>query len=126
MNVLDVIIILFFSILFGTVIFFLFLDEKSKKSEQIEEEMYERPKFKPLTEEQIEEIHKKGKITPEEMVKEWERLDLCAPGDEIGSASWRCEKFYHCCHDCLIDYANQKDEYTSIHENLKLVNSKMF
>lgn len=37
--------------------------------------------IKKLTKEQIDEIHSRGKITPEEMVKEWESLDLCAPGD---------------------------------------------
>ena len=53
------------------------------------------------------------------MVKEWEGMDLCAPGDAIGSAAWRCKKF-HNCHDCLVDYANEHDEYTSFCEVMKL------
>lgn len=77
---------------------------------------YVKPEFKPLTEEEIYDIHNKGKITPEEMVKEWEGFDLCAPGDAIGSASWRCRKFNNC-HDCLVDYANLHDEYFSFFDN---------
>lgn len=74
---------------------------------------YVKPVFKELTAEQIADIHSRGKITPAEMVEEWEGFDLCAPGDAIGSAGWRCRKF-KCCHDCLVDYANERDEYTSI------------
>ena len=81
---------------------------------------YVKPKFKPLTKEQINDIHARGKITPKEKVKEWEGLDLCAPGDAIGSASWRCHKFDHNCHDCLVDYANEHDEYISIKDIMKL------
>lgn len=54
------------------------------------------------------------------MVKEWEEMDLCAPGDAIGSAAWRCKKFRNNCHDCLVDYAGEHDEYTSVYELLKL------
>lgn len=81
-------------------------------------ESYVKPTFKPLTQEQIDDIHNRGKITPEEMVKEWNDMGLCAPGDAIGSASWRCEKFKNC-QDCLTDYANQHDEYTSFFDILK-------
>ena len=93
-------------------------DSKNKvqnetKNEEYITDDYFRPQFKPLTHEQIEDIHLRGKITPAEMVKEWESLDLCAPGDAIGSAAWRCKKFRHCCHDCLVDYANENDEYES-------------
>ena len=34
--------------------------------------IYIKPKFKPLTQEQIDDIHLRGKITPKEKVKEWE------------------------------------------------------
>lgn len=64
-----------------------------------------------LSEEQIREIHSRGMITPAEKVKEWESFDLCAPGDAIGSTANRCKKFKHHCHECLIDYASEKDEY---------------
>ena len=45
-------------------------------------------------------------------------MDLCAPGDAIGSAAWRCRKFKNC-HDCLVDYANKHDEYVSFFDILK-------
>lgn len=67
-------------------------------------------KFKPLSQKEIEVIHRRGKITPEEKVTEWEKLGLCAPGDMIGSAAWRCHKFKNC-HECLTDYANTFDEW---------------
>lgn len=84
---------------------------------------YEVPKLKELTEEQIADIHARGKITPAEKVKEWEGMGLCAPGDAIGSAAWRCNKFRNC-HDCLVDYANTHDEYTSIYDNLIIYTPK--
>lgn len=81
-------------------------------------ENYIKPQLKNLTEEEIQEIHARGKITPAEKIREWESLDLCAPGDSIGSAAWRCDKF-KCCHDCLVDYANNHEEYTSFADILK-------
>ena len=75
---------------------------------------YIKPQFKPLTSEQIQDIHSRGKITPAKKVKEWEFMDLCAPGGTIVSASSRCRRFRHCCHDCLVDYANEHDEHISI------------
>ena len=106
------------------------LKEKKQKTEEdiciekIEknniEDDYVKPCFKELTQEQIDDIHAIGKITPAEKVKEWEDMDLCAPGDAIGSAAWRCRKFKNC-HDCLVDYA-KLDEYTSFYDTLKLCN----
>lgn len=66
-----------------------------------------------LTQSQIDEIHSRGKITPREKVKEWEGLDCCAPGDNIGSAKERCRTFPNC-HECLLDYASSKSEYDRI------------
>lgn len=86
---------------------------------------YIKPRLNNLTKEQIDEIHARGKITAEEKVKEWENMDLCAPGDAIGSASWRCKKFHHNCHDCLVDYASEKDEYESFESILKSSNFKL-
>lgn len=93
-----------------------------KETSECTEEMsvYIKPNFKPLTQEQIDDIYSRGKITPEEKVKEWEGMDLCAPGDAIGSAAWRCKKFHRNCHDCLVDYANNSDEYTSFYDIVKL------
>lgn len=96
-------------------------NKKSKTEKQVENDQYTESKFKVLTKEQIDDIHSRGKITPIEKVKEWEGLDLCAPGDAIGSAAWRCKKFKNC-HDCLVDYANEHDEYTSFYDILKVVN----
>ena len=79
---------------------------------------YVKPQFKELTQEQINDIHARGKITPQEKVKEWEGMGLCAPGDAIGSAAWRCRKFKNC-HDCLVDYVSDHDEYESFFDILK-------
>ncbi len=96
--------------------------DEPKSDEQLEE-AYIKPEFKPLTEEQIKVIHSKGKITPAEKVEEWESMDLCAPGDAIGSVAFRCRKF-GCCHDCLVDYASNTDEYTSLFDDIKIVNDE--
>ena len=98
---------------------------KNKKINQnlLENNLYRESQLKVLTQEQIDDIYSRGKITPAKKVKEWEGLDLCAPGDTIGSASWRCKKFKNC-HDCLVDYANEHDEYTSFYDILKVVHNK--
>lgn len=110
-------------------LFVYILDKKNTKKQEItiqeaekklEESEYIKPQFKELTQDQIDDIHARGKITPQEKVKEWEGMDLCAPGDAIGSAAWRCRKFHHNCHDCLVDYANEHDEYTSFKDILKI------
>ena len=95
-------------------------NKKSKTEKQIKNDSYATatPQFKVLTQEQIDAVHSGGRSTPEEKVKEWEGLGLCAPGDAIGSAAWRCRKFKNC-HDCLVDYANQNEEYTSLFDILK-------
>lgn len=80
------------------------------------EEAIEREKrqLKKITEKQIKDIHSRGKITPAEALEEWEKLDLCAPGDVISGDSARCKTFNNC-HDCLVDYANKHDEYISLY-----------
>ena len=92
-----------------------------KHEEKLKEIGYEHPKFKELTQEQIDDIHSRGMITPEEKVKEWEDLGVCPPGTAIGSAAPRCKKFDNC-HDCLVDYANNREEYKSIFDEIKIVN----
>lgn len=72
-----------------------------------------------MSQEKIDEIHSRGKLIPDEKVKEWEAFDLCVPGDHIGSASNRCRTFKNC-HECLTDYAYSKEEYDPI--NFKLTN----
>ena len=67
-----------------------------------------------LTQEEIDGIHSRGKITPLEKAEEWESFDLCAPGDAIGSAKDRCHYFKYNCHECLLEYASRKKEYDKI------------
>ena len=67
----------------------------------------------------IAEIHSRGKITPLEQVHEYESMDLCAPGNAIGSAANRCH-FFDNCHDCLLEYFSHNEEYDKI--EFKLVN----
>ena len=71
-----------------------------------------------LSDEEIADIHKRGLITPAEKVAEWESMGLCAPGDAIGSAGWRCQKFASC-RDCLNDYASSKKEHYSFFKMIK-------
>lgn len=77
--------------------------------------------IKELSQDEIDNIHKRGKITQLEKVKEWESCDLCAPGDASGSAAYRCEIFNYNCHECLLEYASHKTEYQPM--EFKLVNS---
>lgn len=72
-----------------------------------------------LTQEEIDEIHSKGKITPLEKVEEWESFGLCAPGNAISSAKDRCSVFGNC-HDCLVEYASSYKEFDKT--ELQLVN----
>jgi len=103
--------IVFFCVWF---VFFLVVDlqEQKNKNEKDEKSIVKTsPKeMKPLTKKQVDEIHKRGNITAQEKVKEWEDFGLCAPGDAIGSASDRCDRFRNC-HECLCDYAAGHDEY---------------
>ena len=70
--------------------------------------------FKELTEEEIFNIHRRGYITPREKVDEWERLGLCAPSNSLGHGSEECKEFSNC-HECLVNFANQKDEWISLY-----------
>lgn len=71
----------------------------------------------------IEDIHNRGKLTPEDKVKEWEGFDLCAPGSNSGEVQYRCQYFHANCHDCLLEYASHQEEYRKVSDELKLVNS---
>lgn len=104
------------------VVLFFIIENGKMVEETIKEEDsdYEVPRLKELTQEQIEDIHARGKKTPEEQIREWEELSLCAPGDAIGSVAWRCHKFKNC-HDCLVDYASTQDEYTSVYDEIKII-----
>lgn len=93
--------------------------EEIKETKPLLKADYEVHETKPLTEEQIADIHARGKITPAEKVKELEGLGMCI-GDYAGSATWRCHKFANC-HDCLVDYANTQDEHTSFFDDFKII-----
>ena len=81
------------------------------------------------TDEKINDIHSRGKLTPAEKVAEWEKFDLCAPGDAIGSAVDRCNYFgnMYCsserCYRCIREFATNKEEYDKI--DFKLVKDKI-
>lgn len=103
-------------------IFFLDKVESFEQEEMVKHTSYEKPEFTKLTEEEIKDIHSRGKLTQEEKVEEWESMTLCAPGDAIGSAGWRCKKFNYDCHDCLVEYSLSQTEYDSFFSFLKPVN----
>ena len=66
--------------------------------------------LKKLTEEEINDIHSRGYVTPTEILNEWERLNLCAP-NKINTE--RCQQF-NSCHECLVDYASKQDKWFSV------------
>lgn len=67
------------------------------------------PHFEIMSQEEIEQIHQRGKLTPVEKYNEWERLGHC-PGS--GDA-WRCKKYGNC-RDCLVSWASEKNEWSPI------------
>lgn len=75
--------------------------------------------YESYDQEKIDNIHANGKITPSEKVKEYLKMGLCAPGDAIGSAGYRC-KFFSDCHECLLEYLSHNEEYNRI--DFKIVN----
>ena len=91
-----------------------------KKNSDKEIELYKSPELKKLSQEEIDKIHKEGYITQAEAIDEWNDIGLCAPGDALGSATWRCHKF-HQCNDCLVDYASSQDKWPSLFKNFKLI-----
>ena len=76
--------------------------------------------YQSYTQEKIDEIHSRGKITPYEKVEEWESQGLCACGDAMGSAADRCSMFLNC-HECLLEFASHTSEYNKI--DWKIVNT---
>lgn len=97
------------------------LSQKYIEQQQNKKNALTKTKNMHLTQEEINDIHKRGNLTPLEKVKEWESYGLCAPGDAIGSAKDRCRSFISC-HDCLTDYAYEQSEYTPMFKNFKIVN----
>ena len=73
---------------------------------------YVKPHFASLTQEEIDDIHRRGYITQEEACKEWEEMGLCVPGN--AGVNPRCIKFNNNCYDCSIDYSLSRKEHTSL------------
>ena len=72
-----------------------------------------------LIKKEIVDIHRRGNLTPKEIVKEWEELDLCVLGNKTDKPKTRCGRFEDC-HECLTDYAHQFHEHTPILNNPKV------
>ncbi len=67
------------------------------------------PQFEILSQDKIDEIHQKNKLTPEEMYfNEFAYPAVCIPADKS-----RCVKFGNC-RDCLVDYAKSQEEWEPI------------
>ena len=77
--------------------------------------------YNSITQEQIDEIHSKGKLTPLEVVQLWESHDLCIEGNKTISSKNRCKYFNQKCHECLMEEASHELEHDNI--DFKLVNS---
>ena len=61
----------------------------------------------------INEIHAKGKITPKEIIEDYENNNICAPSIDNKSINHRCE-FFDNCHECLLEYATHQEEYNQV------------
>jgi hypothetical protein len=70
--------------------------------------------YNSITQEQIDEIHAKGKLTPLEVVQMWESFDLCIEGSKSILSKSRCQYFEQNCHECLMASASHKLEHDSI------------
>lgn len=77
--------------------------------------------YNSITQEQIDEIHAKGKLTPLEAVQMWESFDLCIEGSKSIFSKSRCQYFEQNCHECLMESASHKLEHEPI--ELSLTNS---
>ena len=77
--------------------------------------------YNSITQEQIDEIHSKGKLTPLEAVQLWESYDWCSEGSKIIFSKCRCRYFNQNCHECLMEKSSHKLEHDNI--DFKLVNS---
>lgn len=73
--------------------------------------------YNSITQEQIDEIHEKGKLTPLEAVQMWESFNFCIEGSKSIFSKSRCQYFEQNCHECLMESASHKLE----HEPIELV-----
>ena len=84
---------------------------------------YKESVLKKLSSEEIDKIHDEGYITAQEKVMEWESFGLCAPSNSLGKGSNRCREFTNC-HECLIDFASQKDKWISMYKIMNNLNEQ--
>ena len=77
--------------------------------------------YSSITQEQIDEVHSKGKLTPLDAVQMWESFDLCVEGSKSILSKSRCQYFEQNCHECLMESASHKLEHDPI--EFELVNS---
>ena len=77
--------------------------------------------YNSITQEQINDIHLKGKLTPLEAVSQWKSFDLCIEGSKTNFSKSRCEYFDYNCNECLMETASHQLEYDKI--NFSLDNS---
>lgn len=77
--------------------------------------------YNSITQEQIDKIHSKGKLTPLEAVQLWESFDLCVEGSKSILSKSRCKYFKNNCHECLMESMSHKLEHEPI--DLKVTNS---
>ena len=77
--------------------------------------------YSSITQEKIDKIHAKGKLTPLEAVQMWESFDLCVEGSKSVFSKSRCQYFAYKCHECLMESASHKLEHDPI--EFELVNS---
>ena len=77
--------------------------------------------YNSITQEQIDEIHAKGKLTPLEIVQLWESYDLCVEGNKTVLSKNRCKYFNQNCHECLMETASHKLEHDNIDFKVNLI-----
>ena len=78
--------------------------------------------YNSITQEKIDEIHARGKLTPLEAVELWEANDLCIEGNKNLLSKNRCDFFEHTCHECLTEQASHELEHEKL--DLKIVNEQ--
>ena len=70
--------------------------------------------YNSITQEQINKIHSKGKLTPLEAVQLSESFDLCIEGSKSVFSKSRCKYFGYNCHECLMETSSHQLEYSKI------------
>ncbi len=80
----------------------------SLKEEEPVSREYPKPVLMELSDDEIEEIHTSGMITPKEMFEELKDMNYCP----YTNGCSRCQEFENC-DDCLIDHVNTSREWVS-------------